>query len=71
MEPCLVIVALDQPELFDRLTALYAGETWIEVRHDRRTGQPGTGLGDRPERRAPPSPETDLQAHGFMMLSSA
>jgi hypothetical protein len=68
MEPCLVIVALDQPELFARLTALYAREPWIEIRLDRRQAAPGTGMGSRPERRSPPSPDTDLHDHGFIVI---
>ncbi len=69
MEPCLVVVARDQPELFARLTAVYAGEEWIEVRLDRRTGQPWAGTGERPNRRASPRLDTDLADHGFVVIA--
>jgi hypothetical protein len=68
MQPCLVIVSQDQPELFARLTAIYAHEAWIEIRLDRRHGPPGAGMADQADRRSPPSPNTDLQDHGFIVI---
>ena len=68
MEPCLVIVSQDQPELFERLTAIYGQEEWIEIRLDRRRGPLGTRTGNRPDRRSPPRPDTDLQDHGFIVI---
>ena len=68
MERCLVIVARDQPELFERLASIYAHEGWIEVLLDRRHGPSRTGTGDRPDRRSPPSPATDLQHQGFIVI---
>ena len=68
MTPCLVIVSRDQPELWARLTFTYAHEPDVEVCFDRRQGEPCTGMGDRPDRRSPPSPDTDLQDHGFIVI---
>ncbi len=68
MEPCLVIVARDQPDVFARLNATYAQEAWIEIRFDCRQGQPWTGKGERPNRRASPRSDTDLTDHGFIVI---
>lgn len=68
MFPCLIIVSRDQPELWAELTFTYAHEAGVEVRLDRRQGQPLTGMGDRPDRRSPPRPDTDLQDHGFIVI---
>jgi hypothetical protein len=68
VERCLVIVSRDQPELFERLASIYAQEGWIEVLLDRRHGQLRTGIGNRPDRRSPPSPDTDLQNQGFIVI---
>ena len=66
MARCLVIVSREEPELFERLAALYAQEGWIEVRLDRRHGPHGRG--NRPDRRARPSPHMDLQKHGLIVM---
>lgn len=68
IEDVLIIVARDQPELLARLTAIYAHASTVEVRVDRREGQPWTEAGDRPDRRAPPSPDTDIHDHGFIVV---
>jgi len=68
MERCLIIVARDQPDLLARLAFLYAHEAGVEVCFDRRQGQTGPGMGDRPDRRYPPRPDTDLHAHGFIVI---
>ena len=68
MFPCLIIVSRDQPELWARLASIYAHEPDVEVSFDRRQGQPLTGMGDRPDRRSPPHPDTDLQDHGFIVI---
>lgn len=69
MEPCLIIVGRDQADLFNRLTALYTGEDWIEIRLDRRTGQPWSGTGACPNRRAAPHRHAELTAHGLAMVT--
>ena len=68
MERCLIIVARDQPELLAQLAFMYAHEADIEVCFDRRQGEPGTRMSDRPDRRYPPRPDTDLQDHGFIVI---
>ena len=69
MLACLIIVSRDQPELLHALLALYKGnEEGVEIRLDRRTGQAWTGLGDRPDRRSPPSHDTNLEDHGFIVI---
>jgi hypothetical protein len=68
MERCLIIVARDQPELLAQFAFLYAHEENVDVCFDRRQGQPGTGMGDQPDRRFPPRPDTDLHAHGFIVI---
>ena len=68
MLACLIIVSRDQPELLHALLALYGNEEGVEIRLDRRNGQAWTGLGDRPDRRSPPSPDTNLEDHGFIVI---
>ena len=68
MERCLIIVARDQPELLAQFALMYAHEAEIEVCFDRRQGELCTGLSDRPDRRFPPRPDTDLQDHGFIVI---
>jgi hypothetical protein len=68
MEPCLIIVARDQPELLAQFAFLYAHEPEVEVCFDRRQGPPLTGRDDRHDRRSPPRPDTDLQDHGFIVI---
>ncbi len=68
MLPCLIIVARDQPELLDALIVLYGHTEGVEVRFDRRLGLPWTKDGDRPDRRGPPHPDTDLLDHGFIVI---
>lgn len=55
-------------ELLHALTALYGNEDGVEIRFDQRHGQPRTGMGDELDRRSPPSPDTDLQDHGFIVI---
>jgi hypothetical protein len=66
VEKVLIIVARNRPELLARLTAIYAHSSRVEVRVDRRQGQPWSGPDDRPDRRAPPSPDTDLHDRGVI-----
>ncbi len=69
MASCLVIVSRDQQELLARLTALYAGEDWIEIRLDCRMEQPWTSTGVCPDRRVAPRLDTDLTAHGLATVT--
>jgi hypothetical protein len=64
----LVIVARDRPELWATWTCVYDGAERIAIYFDRRQGQPWTGTGDRPDRRARPNRDTDLQDHGFLVI---
>jgi hypothetical protein len=68
MERCLIIVARDQPELLAQLAFMYAHEENVEVCFDRRQAQPWAGMGDQPDRRSPPRPDTDLLDHGFIVI---
>jgi hypothetical protein len=68
MFPCLIIVAREQPELLHALIALYGHEHGVEIRVDQRQGLPWTGTGERPDRRSPPRPDTDLLDHGFIVI---
>jgi len=68
MFPCLIIVSRDQPKLLHALISLYGHEDGVEIRFERRDGLPRTGTSDRPDRRSPPSPDTDLQDHGFIVI---
>jgi hypothetical protein len=65
MFPCLIIAARDQPALLTALTALYGHGAGVEIRVDRRHGQPASWRGDPEDRRSPPSLDTDLRDHGF------
>ena len=68
MARCLVIVSRDQPGLFERLTAIYGEDEWIEIRLDRRHGEARIAMGCGSDRRAPPSPHTDLHEHRFIVI---
>ena len=68
MQPCLIIVARDQPELLRALMSLYGHESGVQIRFDQRHGLPWTGTGDIPARRSPPSLDTDLEDHGFIVI---
>jgi hypothetical protein len=68
MARCLVIVARDQPELFERLTSIYRDEEWIEILVDRRHGAPGPEMASGSDRRSPPTPQTDLREHAFIVI---
>ena len=69
MERCLIIVARDQPDLLAQFAFMYAHEPNVEVCFDRRHGRPKHG--DGPDRRYPPRPDRDLDAHGFIVLPRA
>ena len=68
MFPCLIIVSRDQPELLATLISIYSQEGEVEIRFDRRHAQPES-WGRKPgNRRSPPSLDTDLQDHGFIVI---
>ena len=66
-ENVLIIVARDQPELLALMQRVYADASGVEVRVDRRQGQPWSGPDARPDRRAPRSRDTDLRNRGFIV----
>jgi len=68
MVSCLIIVSREQPEMLRALMSLYSHEPGVQIRFDRPTGQPWTGTGDPPARRSPPSRDTDLHDHGFIVI---
>jgi len=68
MERYLVIVSRNRPELLGTLASIYGQKGEVEICFDRRKDQSWTGMGDRPARRSQPSLDTDLQAHGFIVI---
>ncbi len=68
MERYLIIVSPDRRDLFSRLIAAYAHRGEIEIRFDRRRGQPWTGPGDTPDRRSRHDLDTDLRSQGFIVI---
>lgn len=68
MERCLVIVSRDRPELLETLASTYDHEGEVEILVDRRQRQLWSGMGNRADRRSPPSRDTDLQDHGFIVI---
>ena len=68
MVPCLIIVARDQPEMLRALMSLYGHEPGVQILFDRRHELPWTGRGNLPARRSPPTLDTDLQDHGFIVI---
>jgi hypothetical protein len=67
MFPCLIIVSRDQPELLATLTSMYGHQAGVEIRFDRRHGQPESWW-ESGDRRSPANPDTDLQDHGFIVI---
>jgi len=68
MEHYLIIVSRDRPDLLGTLAIAYGQRGKARIRFDRRKGQPWTGTGDRPDRRARSSRDRDLQKHGFLVI---
>jgi hypothetical protein len=66
--PCLTIVSRDRPHLLRASLSLYGHERGVQNRFDRRHGLPWTATGDPPARRSPPTLDTDLQDHGFIVI---
>jgi hypothetical protein len=64
----LIIVSRDRPELFRTLVATCNQTGVVEILVDRRQGQPWTGRGDRPDRRARSNRDTHLQERGFLVI---
>jgi len=63
----LIIVARDRPELLAQMQRVYADASEVEVRGDRRQGQPWPGPDARPDRRARRSRDTELRDRGFIV----
>ena len=64
----LIVVAQDQPELWQALTRDFPGNGDLQVLLDRRRGE--WRLGDRTnevERRRPPSIETDVRSRQYVI----
>ena len=68
MDRYLIIVARDRPDLLGTLAIAYGQRGEAKIRFDRRQGQPWTGMGDRPHRRARSPRDWDLQEHGFFVI---
>jgi hypothetical protein len=68
MYPRLIIVSREEPGLLRALMGLYGHESGVQIRYDRRRGLPWSGPGDTPARRSPPSLDTDLGDHGFIVI---
>jgi len=68
MYPCLIIVSREEPGLLRALMGLYGHESGVQIRYDRRHGLPWSGPGETPARRSPPSLDTDLKDHGFIVI---
>lgn len=68
MRHWLVIVARDRPELLAIWCDLYGGDVGVEIRLDRRQGEPWTGRGPRPDRRVHLPRHRGLHEQGFLMI---
>lgn len=68
MNRYLVIISRDRPELLGRLATIYGQKGEVEIHFDRRQGQTLAGRGDRPDRRAAPHRDADLQRRGFLVI---
>jgi len=64
----LIIIARDRPELLGTLAVIYGQKGEVEIYFDRRQAQPGTGTGDRPDRRTPPHRDRVLHSRGFLVI---
>jgi len=67
----LVIVARDRPGLLARLTYFYGDEEWFEVLPDRRRRERRAAMRSGPDRRSPPSSETDVVTHGHIVVRAS
>ena len=68
MERYLVIIARDRPDLLGRLATIYGQKGEVEIHFDRRQGQTVAGQESRPDRRAAPHRDADLQKRGFLVI---
>jgi hypothetical protein len=50
------------------VTSIYGHKGEVEIHFDQRHGQLGSWKGNEGDRRSPPSPDTDLQDHGFVVI---
>jgi len=68
MHPCLIAVSREEPGLLRASMGLYGHESGVQIRYDRQHGLPWSGTCDTPARRSPPSLDTDLKDHGFIVI---
>ena len=71
MSRWLVIIARDRPELWVTWASFYGGAAKVEVLLDRRQRLPCPRSGERPERRAQRTRESDLQERGVLVIPRA
>lgn len=64
----LVIIARDRSELWPTWSRLDTHTGRMEIHFDRRCGRRWAGPGECPNRRAQPTPETDLVRRGFLVI---
>ena len=67
----LVIIARDRPDLWVSWAAFYGGARKVDVLFDRRHRLPCPRSGERPERRARSSRDSDLQERGVLVIPRA
>jgi hypothetical protein len=68
MEPCLIIVSRDRPDLLESLASLYRHEGEVEILLDRRLQRAASPVTLRADRRSPPPSVTDLRLQGFVVV---
>jgi hypothetical protein len=67
----LVIIARDRPDVWVTWAAFYSGAAKVDVLVDRRQGLPCPRKGERPDRRAQRTRESDLQKRGVLVIARA
>ena len=68
MNRYVIIVSRDRPDLWETLAIVYSRQAQVEIRFDRRRGEPWTGTGDRPDRRAATHRDSVLREQGFLAI---
>jgi len=71
VEAYLVVIARDRPELWVTWAAFYGGAAQVEVLVDRRQGLSCPRRGDRRDRRAQRTRDSDLQVRGVLVIPRA
>lgn len=64
----LIVVSRDRPDLFQTLVDTSSQTGVVEILLDRRQGQPWSGRGERPHRRARTNRERVLRERGFIVI---